>query len=297
MSSFEYAAPASLDEAIALLKKPGARIVAGGHRLLVEPQRGQLAGSLLVDLRRIGGLAAIEPQPDGGLKLGAMTTLATIAANETIRTSYRALAEAAQWGEDAQVRNRATIGGSLAAADPQADLPAPILALQAKIQLRGAQGERAIGADELFTGPNQTALRQGEVITAIGVPKAGEGSGSAYEKFRHPATLRAICGVAACVTLTGGAVSAVTVALTGAADRTTRLRGVEKALTRKKPTAEALSAAAGAAAEGLTFLGDHFASAEYRRHLSRVLTERALKRALERAASLDKTKSRTAGGD
>jgi carbon-monoxide dehydrogenase medium subunit len=274
MSSFRYAAPTSLEEAIALLSQnTGARVVAGGHRLLVEPERSRLAGGLVVDLRRIPGLAGIETQPDGRLKIGAMATLAAIASSGAVQNGWRALAEAAQGSEDAQIRNRATIGGSLAFGDPEADLPAAILALDAKVE------------------------KSGPVITGFLFPAAARRPGSAYEKMRHPATLRAICGVAASISLgENGAVSTAGVALTGAADRAARLAAVENALLNQQPRPELLAAAAAAAREQLTFRGDHFASADYRRHLAGVIAERALRRAVERAVAVG-AKTHRAGGD
>jgi carbon-monoxide dehydrogenase medium subunit len=297
MSSFEYAAPRSLDEAISLLtKNANARALAGGHRLLVEPERSRLPGHLLVDLGKIPGLAGIMPD-GGGLNIGSMTTLAALASDDGVRKSYPALAEAARVTEDAQQRNRATLGGSLALADPEADLPAPVLALEARINIAGARGSRTLAADELITAAYRTALAPGEVIESIALPRLGERTGSAYERFKHPATLRAICGVAASVTLSdAGAITAARVALTGAADRPARLRQVEQALEGRQP-ADALIAAAQLAGSGLTFRADHFASAEYRRHLARVITERALRRAIERAASLGRKRTLTAGGD
>ena len=299
MSSFGYAAPQNLSEAVTLLaQNPGARVLAGGHRLLVEPQRSQLAGSLLVDLRKIAGLSGIQAQPDGGLQIGAMTTLAEIAGSQSVRNSAAALGEAARATEDAQIRNRATLGGSLALADPEAEVAAPLIALAAQLQIAGPQGSRSMAAEDLITGPFQTALRDGEVITGFTVPAAADQSGTAYERFKHPATLRAICGVAVSVMLSaGGAISACRVAVSGATDQPARLLAVENALVNKKPTAEALSSAAASIGEGLTFRGDHFASAEYRRHLTRVLTGRALRRAADRAVSLSRTKTLSAGGD
>jgi carbon-monoxide dehydrogenase medium subunit len=299
MSSFGYAAPQTLSDAIALLtENSGARLLAGGHRLLVEPQRSRLAGSLLVDLRKIDGLSAVAAQPDGGVDVGPMTTLAVLAVNESVRKTRPALAEAARITEDAQIRNRATLGGSLAGADPEADVTAPVIALDARIQITGSKGVRTIAAEDLITGPFQTSLGAGDVITGVSLPAVAGSSGSAYERIKHPATLRAICGVAASVTLSAdGAVTACRLAVTGATDHAMRLHAVENALLEKQPGKEALSAAIAAAGEGLTFRGDHFASAEYRRHLMRVLAGRALQRALDRATSDGRTKTLTAGGD
>ena len=298
MSSFGYAAPQTLSEAISLLtQNTGAHVLAGGHRLLVEPQRSRLAGSLVVDLRKIEGLAAINAQPDAGINIGAMTTLAALAADAGVRKTRAALAEAARVTEDAQIRNRATLGGSLAGADPEADIAAPVIALDAKIQITGPKGARTIAPEDLITGPFQTALGAGDIITGLSFPAVEGNSASAYERIKHPATLRAICGVAVSVAVSAaGTVTACRVAVTGATDHPARLHAVENALIGKQPGKEVLSAATAAAGEGLTFRGDHFASAEYRRHLTRVLAGRAFERAFA-AASDGKGKTLSAGGD
>ena len=287
MKEFGYSAPHSLDEAVTLLaNNAGARVLAGGQSLLVEPNRSRLATSLLVDLRKIEGLGSVERQQDGSVKIGSMTTLTAIARNGLIRETYPALAEAAQMTGDAQERNRATVGGNLADADPAADLPALMLALDAQVQVVGPKGSRTIPADGLITGANKTALRADDVITAVTLPAAAGGTGTAYERSTHPATLHALCGVAASVTLAGdGSVSGCRVAITGAADHAARLHSVESALTGKLPSPAALAAAASHAGDGLTFRTDLFASADYRAHLAGVLTERALAQAIGRAGS------------
>jgi carbon-monoxide dehydrogenase medium subunit len=285
MTSGGYAAPRSLDEAVSLLaKNSDARILAGGHGLLVEPSRSRIAGSLLVDLRKIPGLAGIEREPSGGVKIGAMTTLSAIAADEVIRQAYPALAYAAQMTGDAQLRNRATIGGSIATVDPEADLPALALMLNATIHAVGPKGSRTLGADQWFAAGQSSGLGSGEVITAVELPAPDGRSGTAYQSQRNPATLSPLCGVAASVTLgADGAVAACRVVLSGASERPTRLHAVEKMLASTKPSETAVAAAAAAASEGAAMRGDLFASAEYRAHLARVLTGRALKLALERA--------------
>lgn len=299
MSSFGYAAPQTLSEAIALLtQNSGARVLAGGHRLLVEPERSRLPGSLLVDLGKVDGLASIAAQSDGAIEVGAMTTLTALAANDAVRKTRPALAEAARITEDAQIRNRATLGGNLAGADPEADVAAPVIALDAKVQITGSNGVRTIAAEDLITAPFQNSLGAGDIITGLSFPAIADNSGSAYERIKHPATLRAICGVAASVTLTAeGAVKSCRLAVTGATDHPARLHAVENALLGKRPGKDALATAIAAAGEGLTFRGDHFASAEYRRHLTRVLAGRALQRAVDRATSDGRTKTLTAGGD
>jgi len=282
-----YAAPTYIDEVVTLLTNdPSARVLAGGHSLLVEPNRSRIADVLLVDLRRIPGLAGIDRQREGSLKIGAMTTLASLAANEAIREAYPALTDAVRTTGDAQLRNRATVGGSLAGSDPEDDLPALMLALDATVHVMGPQGTRTLSADVLLTGPYQTSLAPGEVIVAITIPAPAKRSGVAFEKFRHPATLYTICGVGVQITAAdNGGVGAIRAAVAGAAEQATRLTGLEKMLAGRQPGDALISAAAESALGGLTFRGDLFASPEYRRHLTRVLAERAVKQAFARAAA------------
>jgi carbon-monoxide dehydrogenase medium subunit len=277
-----YAAPRSVEDAVALLtKNPEARVLAGGHGLLVEPGRRGIAGKLLVDLGRIQGLDGIEREKDGAVKIGAMATLAAIAASDAVKAASPMLADAAASIGDIQMRNRATLGGTLASSDPEAVLPAIALALEAVVHVSGPTGTRSAAAPE---GPPRKPLGAGEVITAITFPAAAKRSGAAYEAFTNPATLSALCGVAAAVTLgADGTVSSCRLALTGATDRPERLPAVEQLLSGKRPDATTLSAAAARAGEGLAFRGDVMASAEYRAHLARVLTERAVRKALDRA--------------
>jgi aerobic carbon-monoxide dehydrogenase medium subunit len=282
-----YIAPNSLEEAITLLAENRAALaLAGGNSLLIEPNRSRMSNATLVDLRRISALAGLRSQADS-LWIGAMTPLFTIAGDATIQERYAALAEAARSVGDAQVRNRATIGGNLADGDPGADLPAALLALGAQVHVQGAQGSRVLAVDDLLVGPSQTALKQGELITAITLPAPAAQTGSAYEKFTHPATLFAICGVATSITLaTDGSVSACRAALTGAVESVARLSAVEAALNGKQPDASTLAAAAEQAGEKLRFRGDRFASTDYRCYLTKVLTQRVISRAVERATRL-----------
>jgi carbon-monoxide dehydrogenase medium subunit len=282
----DYLAPDSLDEAVALLgASTSSRALAGGHSLLLEPNRSRMTDAVLVDLRRISGLADIEVRR-GGVQIGAMTTLAAIANDKMIQDRYSALAEAAGAAGDAQVRNRATIGGNLADANPGADLPAALLALGAELEVRHPSGTRTQTADGLWVGPFENSLRQSEVITVVSLPPQPAQSGSAYEKISHPATLYAICGVAASVTLApDGTIRACRCAVTGAATIPTTLAAVGQAAAGLTPDAETLATVAEQADRNLTFEGDRFASAEYRRNLTTVLTERALTRAVERATT------------
>lgn len=274
-----YAAPRSLDEAVTLLtKNQGARVLAGGHTLLLEPSRSQVRDALLVDLRLVPGLAGIS-DADGGLRIGAMTTLSDIAADSRVRNSYGVLADVAAHTGDVQAQNRATLGGNLAGIDADNEFPAILVLLAATIEITGRKA-RTVDADDFLSG--KAALAGGEIITAINLPARLPRTGISYIAHRNPATRTPICGVGVGVALgEDKTVTSSRVVLVGAADRPTRLSNVEKQLS-KASVADARRAAAGAG-DGATMRTDLFASADYRKHLTGVLTERALNQALERA--------------
>ncbi len=278
MSTFEYAAPQSVEEAVTILTSHSeARPLAGGQRMLVDRNRDRLKGAILVDLGRISTLRGIDRQ-DGGLRIGATTTLNAIASSDLVSKEYPALAEAASEIGDAQLRNRGTIGGNIADGDPEYDLPALLLALDASLELAGSQGRRRISAEDFLNERHQ--LRRGEFVTSVLIPKMPANSGMAYVRFKHPARLTPVCAVAAVLNVERDRVLGARIALTGAADHPTRLTAAESALLNGPANDEQLSSVAARSDEGLTFRGDTFASPEYRRHLTRVLTARALKRAL-----------------
>lgn len=284
-TQFDYVAPKSLDEAVAMLQTNGeARLLAGGHSLLGQLKTRQISPKLLVDLRQVPGLKDIGRRPgEEGLFIGAMTTCAELAAHPEVQANYQALVEAANSIGDAQVRNRATLGGNLGTGDPAADLAATALALEATLYVVGPFGSRTIGAGEFFIGPFETALR-GEIITGIKFPPVPARRGSAYEKIKNPANGYPICGVAAAVTLTEqNSLAECRLAVTGVAAHPIHLRKGEASLEKAEATAQNIAAAAEQATQGLTCVSDLFASGEYRAHLSRVLAERALTRAVERA--------------
>jgi carbon-monoxide dehydrogenase medium subunit len=268
-AEFEYKRPASLDEAIGLLAGNGdTRVLAGGHSLLPMMKLRLAEPATLVDIGRLPGLDGITEDGDG-LRIGALATHASVAASELVREKCRVLATTAEGIGDRQVRNRGTIGGSLAHADPGADYPTVITALGARVVVRGQGGEREIAAYDFFTGVFTTALEQGEIVIAVRVPAAAR---AAYEKHRHPASGYAVAGVACVV----GADDARLVV--GGVTGTPVLIGIapvdEKriaAAVEKLP--EALSGA----------IGDTYASGEYRVHLAQVLAKRAIKAALEAA--------------
>jgi aerobic carbon-monoxide dehydrogenase medium subunit len=281
-AQFGYAAPAHLSEAVDLISQDkGAKVLAGGHSLLLDVRQRKVSPSLLIDLRKIRELSGIRHE-SGKLKIGAMTTCRQISEDAKIGAVLSALAEAASQIGDAQVRSRSTLGGNLAQNDPAGDLQAVALALDAFIHVVGPSGGRAIPAESFFVGPYKTDLTPDEIITSVDFPVV-DGSGSAYEKFKNPANGYAVCGVAARV-VPSGAGGSCRVAVSGALRTPGRLADVERELARKKLTPENVSSAVSQSGQGLEFLTDLHASAEYRKQLMHVLTERALMRAGERAA-------------
>lgn len=282
MSKTAYAAPATLSEVSALLSQnPGSRILAGGQHLLIEPSRGHLAGVLLVDLRKVPNLAGVAAK-DGGVRIGAMTTIANVAANELIHKTSPLLAEAAGLVGDAQVRNRGTIAGAIVEADPGSDLIPVLLVVGASLEIAGSK-TRIVSLDDYLAADAQK-LGPGEVIAAISIPRPAASTGFAYEKMKHPATLYALCGVAAAITLSSdGSVSQCRIAVTGSTERPVRLRDVESALAASQFSDKLLADTSRHAGGDLTFRGDVYASAEYREHLTRVFIVRAVRRAAERA--------------
>lgn len=266
---FDYKRVSSVQEAVEILQaNPEAKILAGGHSLLPAMKLRLAAPEMLVDISSLDDLKHISA--NGGLTIGAGVTYNDFLNNDAVK-AYTALYEAVQKVGDVQVRNRGTVGGAAAHADPAADAPAALLVLGATLVAQGPNGSREIGVDDFFVDILTTALEPEEVLTAIKLP-AASGS-SAYEKFAHPASGYAVCGVAASI---DG--SAVKVAVTGATYKATRLTGVEEALAGGNID----SAAIGAAVENVgdqDWAGDHFASAEYRAHLTKVYAKRALMRA------------------
>jgi len=276
-AAFEYESPKTLKDALGLLAANSeAKLLAGGHSLLPAMKLRLASPAMLVDLGRIAGLSYIR-EAGGKIAIGAMTTHADIATSSVLLASSPLLAQTAEHIGDVQVRNRGTIGGSLAHADPAADYPAAVLALDAEIVASSATGERTIAARDFFTGLFATALGPNEIITEIRVPKTSGSARTAYCKFHHPASGFAVVGVAALVRAKGAGIESVSVGITGVGQNAYRATGVEKALAGK--TLSDIAEASKNAAEGVDALGDHFASAEYRKHLAAVSTRRALQAA------------------
>jgi aerobic carbon-monoxide dehydrogenase medium subunit len=283
-AEFEYHRPTSLDEAIGLLAEEGARALAGGHSLLPLMKLRFAEPSTIVDLGRIPGLDGIEEDGDG-LSIGALATHASVAASDLVRSRCRVLATTAEGIGDRQVRNRGTIGGSLAHADPGADYPTVTKALGATIVATGPGGEREIAADDFFTGVFTTSLEQGELVTSVKVPVVGSGSGAAYEKHRNPASGYAVVGVAALVKVEGGKCTAARLVVGGVTGTPEHATAAAEALVGIAPVDEAaVAAAAEKVAEALGgAVGDTYASAEYRVHLAKVLAKRAITAAFDAA--------------
>jgi aerobic carbon-monoxide dehydrogenase medium subunit len=277
-AAFEYRKAGSVEEAIALLREhgEGAKLLAGGHSLLPVMKLRLAQPSLLVDLGGIGALRGVRVEGET-IRIGALTTHHALATDPTLRERCPILPETANLVGDRQVRNRGTIGGALAHGDAAADYPAPVLALEAELVARGGDGERAIPAAEFFLGFLTTALAPDEVLTEVRVPAAAPGTGMSYQKLANQASGYATVGVAAVVALDGaGRCRRARVGITGAGSSAVRATAVEAALEGAALDEAGVAAAAEAAGEGLDLLDDIHASAEYRLHVVRGLTRRAV---------------------
>lgn len=276
-AAFEYQRAASLDEAIAAVGG-GAKVIAGGQSLLPLLKLRLASADRLVDIGRIDGLKGYRPMPDGGVEIGALTTYAEWQAATTVP----AVAEAIDLIADVQVRNRGTVGGAIAHADPASDLPAIALVFDGSAVLRGPGGERVVPLDQFFEGPFTTAIRPDEILVAIRRPPVPDGAGFAFRKMAHPASGYSIVGAAALVALSGGSVSHARVALTGVGDVAYRAKAVESALVGSDGGEGAIAAAAAHATDGVTVNGDIHADAAYRTAMAAVYARRAIEGALGR---------------
>lgn len=283
--SFEYHAPKSLAEASRLVAQFGAdgKVLAGGHSLVPLMKLRLASPKYLIDLGRIAELSYVRE--DGGkIQIGALTTHYKLESSELLKEKCPLLPETAREIGDVQVRNKGTLGGSLAHSDPAGDWPAAILALDAEIQALSARGERWIPAREFFVGLLTTALKPDEILTAVRLPSLPARAGDAYVKLHQPASGFAVVGVAARLVLDEkGSVQQVGVGITGVGPKACRATATEDLLRGKSPSAKRLEEAAGHAADGVEANADLYASAEYRRHLAAVYMRRALEKALERA--------------
>jgi carbon-monoxide dehydrogenase medium subunit len=283
-SNMDYHRATSLNDAIKVLEKnKGAKLLAGGHSLIPAMKLRVANPPMLVDIGHIKGLNGIKLTKKE-VRIGALITHAAVAASAELKDACPILAEAAAQIADPQVRNRGTIGGSLANADPASDYPTLITALDATLTATGPKGERQIEARKFFKDLFTTALKRDEVLTSITVPAYGNmsGMGGAYLKHRHPASSYAVVGVAAMIGLEDGKITRAVVVVGGATSNPSHARSVESALEGLEPTEQNFAAVANQMDLEAT-LGDSYASADYRAHLAKIMTKRALLLAAERA--------------
>jgi carbon-monoxide dehydrogenase medium subunit len=278
---FDYYRPDTIGEAVDLLASvDGARPIAGGHSLLPAMKLRVASPAALVDLGRIPGLDEIS-RNGNSIRIGALTTHAALAASDVAKAHCPVLADTAAHIGDPQVRNRGTIGGSLAHADPAADYPTVMRALGATIHVTGSAGsDRSIPADDFFVGLFMTGLAADELVTAVEVPVMKAGQVGVYMKHRHPASSYAVVGVAALVTVDGGSCTAAAIGIGGVTGKPERASAAEIVLVGQAPSDETIAAAAATVAANLDNpIGDLYASGEFRVHLASVLTKRALREA------------------
>jgi aerobic carbon-monoxide dehydrogenase medium subunit len=280
--AFEYSAPKTLEEALGLLAA-GAKPLAGGMSLIPAMKLRLAAPEHLVDLSRVQELNYIR-QDGATLHIGATTTHFEVESSPLVRGKCPLLAETASHIGDVQVRNMGTIGGSAAHADPAADYPAALQALEAKLVLKGAGGERTVSVDEFLVDTLTTALEPGEMIREVIVPVDDEGTGTAYQKVAQPASGFAIVGIAVRIRKSGDKVSMARIGVTGLSNRAFRASNVERALEGRRAVPAEIEAAANLVAQDVEANSDIHASAEYRRHLAQIHTARAIAVALSRTA-------------
>jgi len=280
-NAFDYRRVGSLDEALGLVGSPGTKVIAGGMSLLPLMKLRLANPERLVDIGRLAELKGVVTTRDGRLAIGALTTYSELA--ESDARHYGLLRDALPDIGDVQVRNRGTIGGSIAHCDPASDLPAVLLALDAEIVARSKRGEKIYAADGFFTGPFSTALAEDEIVTEIRLPGPRNDAGSAYVALSQRASGYSIVGVAAVVIKEGGsAITKAGIALTGVGDAPYRARAVEAALVGNEGNAEAIATAAAHATDGVTVAGDIHADSEYRAAMAVTYTKRAITAALVR---------------
>ncbi len=282
-ASFEYHRAASVKEALSMLRQFGddAKLLAGGHSLVPMMKMRLATPAHLIDIGSLRELSGIREE-GGKIVIGAATTHAEVETSDLVRRKLGPLAECAALIGDVQVRNRGTLGGSLAHADPAADYPAAVLALDGEVRLESESGSRTVKADGFFIDLMTTAAQPGEIVTAVSFAPLAEGAGGVYLKHRQPASGFALVGVAATVALDGkGNFKTVRVGVTGLCAKAFRAKAVESALAGKGR--DAIAQAAAHVTDGADALSDIHASSEFRSELARVYTRRAIEQAATRA--------------
>ena len=284
-AQFEYVAPKTLEDALRLVERHGdeAKILAGGHSLLPLMKLRLAQPRYVIDIGRLRGMNYIREE-NGHIAIGALTTHAEIESSTLLRTKCPLLPETAAVIGDVQVRNRGTLGGSLAHADPAADYPAAVLALDVEIIAASTAGTRTIPISEFFLDMLTTALRPGEILSEVRVAPLAPHTGTAYEKLHQPASGFAIVGVAARLVLgKGDTIEDAAIGVTGLGPKAFRAAAVETALQGKKSSSKLFAEAGRQTAQGIEALSDLHASADYRREMASVHARRALERAFARA--------------
>jgi len=281
--NFEYSAPVTLKDALSRLADGTAKPLAGGMSLIPLMKLRLASPESLVDIGRLADLNYIREEK-GALHIGATTTHYVVESSPLVRAKCPLLAEVASHIGDVQVRNMGTVGGSVAHADPAADYPAALFALEAKFKLISSQGERVVSAGDFFVDTFTTDLAPGEIVAEVTVPVEETSERASYQKVAQPASGFAIVGVAARVKVVNGKVAMARIGVTGLAGKAYRATNAEKALEGTAGTPGDVENAAKLVADGVEPNSDLFASAEYRAHLARIYTARALVLALARTA-------------
>ena len=276
--AFHYHRASSLSEAHQLIAAhPGAKVLAGGHSLIPALKLRLSSVPTVIDIGRVAELRGISRLSDG-IRIGALTTHAAVAESQDLRVEAPALTDAASHVGDPAVRNRGTIGGNIAHADPASDLPTALVALKARVLAVSARGERTISADDFFTGIMSTALGEDEIIAAVIIPNDDGNRTSAYVKFPHPASRYAVIGAAAALTMSGNTCRGARIAIGGLVPHARRLPAVEQAVVGSSVDARGFENARTKIATdlGSDVTGDIYASADYRAAMAPIYVARAL---------------------
>lgn len=286
MRRFEIALPAAVDDCLRALGEggPGTKLLAGGTDLLPQLKNGLLRPARVIDLSGVARLRRLDGAPGAGVRIGATATARALELHPLIRSEYRALAESAALVGSVQVRNLATVGGNLCNAAPSADMAPPLLALDAEAVIAGPAGERRVSLASFFTGVRRTVLAPDELLVELVVPPPGPRSGGSYLRHTPRRELDiAVVGVASQLTLSNGVCGTARIALAAVAPVPLRATAAEQALAGQPLTPERIAHAADLAVEAARPISDQRGSADFRRHLVRVLTRRTLTAALAQA--------------
>ncbi len=289
MKAFDYAAPASLPEAVGLLaSQPSARLLAGGTDLLVQLRSGRKEADVVIDVKKIPELNEIAFSPAGGLTIGAAVPCYRLTADASIQSHYPALVEVASWIGGTQIQGRASLGGNLCNSAPSADSIPLLIALGASALIAGPAGSRSVPVEDFCTAPGRNQLAPGELLVSIQIPPPAPFSGAAYLRFipRNEMDI-AVVGAGAAVTLSNGVIAGARIALSSVAPTPLYVPAAGESLVNQMPTAEALETAAKIAQEAASPISDMRGSAAYRRHLCAVMVRRALELAVARALEIN----------